>query len=118
MRVGITENDPWTIVEDEPRGVEVELLERFADDLDATIEWTEGSEQELFKALEERKLDVVIGGLESSNPFSMQATFTYAYYQEHVMAVPHGENGWLVTLEKFLLEDPELIRELLAEETP
>ena len=34
------------------------------------------------------------------------------------MAIRPGENGWLVTLEKFLLEDPELIDELLEEDTP
>jgi ABC-type amino acid transport substrate-binding protein len=37
---------------------------------------------------------------------------------DHVMAIRPGENGWLVTLELFLLEDPTLIEELLAEDTP
>ena len=194
MRVGITEHDPWTILEGEPEGVEVELLERFADDLDATIEWTEGSEQELFGALADGSLDVVIGGLTATNPYSKEATFTHPFHtsvlvvgipldstiediagvevmvekateaagllrktdavpiyvddlgeaedqpaavddwllddlrlrdsgvhlseSDHVMAVRFGENGWLVALEKFLLEDPELVNELLAEDTP
>jgi polar amino acid transport system substrate-binding protein len=37
--------------------------------------------------------------------------------EEHVMAVPLGENGWLVELERFLREHREEARELLREET-
>ena len=194
MRVGITENDPWTLL-DGPSGVEVELVERFAEQLDADIEWTDGSEQDLFGALEAGSIDLVIGGLTSTNPYSKHATFTHPFHtstvadgiplgstfediagvevaveksteaagllrsktdavpvyvddlseaegrpaavddwlledlglqdsgvhlleSDHVMAVRFGENGWLVELEKFLLEDPGLIDELLAEDTP
>ena len=34
---------------------------------------------------------------------------------DHVMAVPHGENAWLVRLERFLLEDPEMVGRVLEE---
>jgi polar amino acid transport system substrate-binding protein len=37
--------------------------------------------------------------------------------EEHVMAVPLGENGWLVELERFLRERREEAKELLREET-
>jgi len=37
--------------------------------------------------------------------------------EEHVMAVPLGENGWLVELERFLRANREEARELLREET-
>ncbi len=37
--------------------------------------------------------------------------------EQHVMAVPLGENGWLVELERFLREHREEARELLREET-
>ncbi len=37
--------------------------------------------------------------------------------EEHVMAVPLGENGWLVELERFLRVHREEARELLREET-
>ena len=193
MRVGITESDPWTALEG-PAGVEVELVERFAERLDADIEWTEGSEQELFGALHVGSLDLVIGGLTSTNPNSSEATLTYPFHtsevvvgvprggslddiageevvvekgsesagllrksdavpvyvddltavdrelvavddwllkdlgladsgitlstSEHVMAVRHGENGWLVELESFLFENAELVKELLAEDSP
>lgn len=35
---------------------------------------------------------------------------------DHVMAVTHGENAWLVALERFLLERPDEIAALLDEE--
>ena len=193
MRVGITDNDPWTVVGDEPSGVEVGLIEAFAQELDASIEWTEGSEQELFEALELGELDLVIGGLTATNPNSKSATFTHPFHtsfvtvgipldsdiediagvevsveegtaeagllrktdaipvyvadiadaigpavvedwmlddlqlkdtdirlseSDHVMAVPFGENGWQVALERFLLGNVELIDKLLDEQEP
>ena len=38
--------------------------------------------------------------------------------EDHVMAVPLGENAWLVELERFLREHRTEARELLREETP
>jgi polar amino acid transport system substrate-binding protein len=35
---------------------------------------------------------------------------------DHVMAVPHGENAWLVALERFLLDRPGEIDDLLDQE--
>ena len=191
MRVGITESDPWTVLSGtRPTGIEVELVERFADELDADIEWTEGPEQDLFGALAVGSLDLVIGGLTSTNPNTKEGTLTYPFHTStltiglpagmdvddiagleiavergtegagllrktdarpvyvddiaeakgrpavvddwlledmdlhpsgitlvesaHVMATRHGENGFLVELEKFLVEDPDAIRDLLA----
>lgn len=81
MRVGITEADPFTILEgDEPTGgVEVLLVEEFAASIDAEIEWIPGSEEELFGALEVRELDLVVGGFTSTNPWSAKVTFTHPY---------------------------------------
>ena len=191
MRVGVTESDPWTVVEGStPSGIEVELVERFAETLDAEIEWVDGSEQDLFGALAVGSLDLVIGGLTSTNPNSKEGTFTHPFHtstltiglpagmesseiagleiavergtegagllrktdarpvyvddiaeakgrpavvddwlledmdlhpsgvnlveSDHVMATRHGENGWLVELEKFLLDNPETIEEMLS----
>jgi ABC-type amino acid transport substrate-binding protein len=108
MRVGITNNPPWTILSDEPAGVEIDLVERLAEDLGATVEWVEGSEEEIFGLLEKRDVDLVVGGITAENPFSAVATFTTEYHGKHVMAVPFGENGWLVTVEKFLVEQGDI----------
>jgi polar amino acid transport system substrate-binding protein len=79
--VGVTESDPWTILEgDEPTGgVEVRLIEDFARSIDAEIEWIAGSEEELFGALELGELDLAIGGFSSTNLWSSKITFTHPY---------------------------------------
>ena len=194
MRVGVTQAEPWAVLTagDPTGGVEVRLVEDFAASIDAEIEWVDGSEEELFGALEVRELDLVIGGITSTNPWSANVTFTHPYLTtfatvgvieqeqatkdiagmevaveastdlagllektdaevvlvddiaaaegaaaveswllddlglhdsgirlketDHVMAVTHGENAWLVALERFLLERPDEIEELLDEE--
>ncbi|MGH2685851.1 MAG: transporter substrate-binding domain-containing protein [Actinomycetota bacterium] len=79
MRVGITANDPWTIAEG-PSGVEVALTEELAGDLDAEIDWVEGGHAELFSALEQRELDLVIGGFAADDPWGSKVTFTQPYF--------------------------------------
>ena len=81
MVVGATEADPFVIFENgEPaRGVEVRIVEAMAADFDAEIDWVTGSEEELLSALEVGELDLVIGGLTSTNPWSAKVTFTHPY---------------------------------------
>jgi ABC-type amino acid transport substrate-binding protein len=120
MRIGITDSPPWTVVtEGEPTGVEVALTEQLARDLDAEIEWVKGSESEILEEIELGHLDLAIGGFTADNPWSKKVTFIQPYYvlgdDEHVMAAPHGENAWIVRLERFLRsrldEIPHLLRE-------
>src|SRR5687768_9532904 len=67
LRAGFTVAHPWaTGPESGPDGIEVDLVEAFAEELGATVEWTEGSEAELFEALEVRALDLVVGGYDAS----------------------------------------------------
>ena len=71
MRVGVSSSDPWTAWSgDEPSGVEVELVKEFAAEIDSEIFWVEGSEAEVIEALEAGELDLVIGGLTSTSPWS------------------------------------------------
>ena len=120
MRVGITQSEPWTILDgDEPSGVEVELIRAFATELDAEIEWVDGPEAEVLESMEMGHLDLAVGGFTADNPWSSRVSFIQPYYvlgeDQHVMAVPHGENAWIVRLERYLrsrLADiPELLRE-------
>jgi len=86
LRAGAVENDPWvTVSGGDLGGVEVRLLEEFAAGLNADIEWTVGSEQELFGALELGRLDVVVGGLVSDNPNSLHAAFTHPYVTSQIV---------------------------------
>ncbi|HZB03184.1 MAG TPA: transporter substrate-binding domain-containing protein, partial [Actinomycetota bacterium] len=80
MRVGITERPPWTLVGDDgPAGVEVDLVEGFARSIDAETEWFEGSQAELLTSLEERELDLVVGGFTEDDAWAQQVTFTQPY---------------------------------------
>lgn len=92
MRVGITDNDPWAIYDEgESTGAEVRILEGFAQDIDAEIEWHPGTEEDLMAALEVRELDAVIGGLTSTNPWSAKVALTHPYLTTSVVvAVPSG----------------------------
>lgn len=117
MRVGVTENRPWTYFENNrPAGIEVELIERFAEELNSQIHWMRGSESELLEALRQRELDVVIGGLTDSTPWSKELGLTEPYLtvrgKKHVMAVPPGENRWLLELDRFLQQQKQQRRHL------
>lgn len=113
LRVGVSPNDPWTEVSGEDvSGVEVALVRAFADSLDASVTWTTGGEEALVGQLERGELDLVIGGLTAASPWAEKAALTTAYTfavgpdgtdEPHVMAVPMGENSFLVELETFLL---------------
>jgi polar amino acid transport system substrate-binding protein len=195
MRVGVTEADPWVTLErGEPTGgVEVELVRRFARDLDAEIEWIDGSEEELVNALKEGSLDLLVAGMTNKSRWHKDVAFTRPYVEskvaigvpeqdaarddfdgetvaaergteeeallenhtdalvdpvdslagvsgpvaaheyvlddldlvpsevelskeKHVIALPLGENAWMVRLERFLLSREVEIERLLMEE--
>jgi polar amino acid transport system substrate-binding protein len=90
MRVGVTHVDPWVKLDGAtPSGVEVELLQRFADTLDAEIEWVEGSESDLMDALHGRQLDVVVAGLTRRSEWQRVAALTRPFVSyEVVIAAP------------------------------
>jgi polar amino acid transport system substrate-binding protein len=119
LRVGVSENPPWTQTFDDGRvsGREVDLLTGFAAEHRADVEWTPGAESELVMAMARGDLDVVVGGLTSDSPWEQEVAMTRPYAQEvtsdgdteeMVMATPLGENGLLVALETYLAhaEDP------------
>ena len=192
MRVGVSASDPWVVLDgEEPAGVEVEIVKRFAAELGAEIEWHEGTVDELAAALHVRELDLVIAGLTSTSKITSEATLTHPYLttqvvvavppgseideditgvevaveeaseaagvlekedvvvrrvpdvlevegpiavesflvddlgyddtgvrlveSDQVMAVPHGENAWLVRLERFLLSNRAMLDQILEE---
>lgn len=124
LRVGVTPNDPWTTLpagpDGPPAGIEVDLVEGFAEHLGAAVEWEIGSEEELIGDLEDGRLEIVVGGLTARSPWSSQAALTRPFVtvpgergeeENHVMATRTGENAFLVELERFLIAQdvqPEL----------
>jgi polar amino acid transport system substrate-binding protein len=93
LRAGITASEPWTTLEGgRPGGVEVALVERFAQALEARVEWVDGSEADLFSALEMRELDLVVGGLTADTPWQAGAAITRSYATTRVVvAVPANQ---------------------------
>lgn len=90
-------------------GSEVELIEGFAREQGATVEWTPGNEETLVTLLEDGELDVVIGGMTDKTPWAQKAGITRGYPgipssdgRPLVMLVPLGENRMLSTLEGYL----------------
>lgn len=113
IRVGASTEEH--LVEDSdtgPTGSLVELVQGFASEHDAQVEWSWGSEETLVKALEEAKIDLAIGGCTDQTPWSHRAGVTRGYSEipgaserSLVMLVPLGENRFLSALESYLDEE-------------
>ncbi|TLM82136.1 ABC transporter substrate-binding protein [Pseudarthrobacter sp. NamE2] len=121
LRVGASPNGDWVRIpagsDTSPvrvEGIEANLVERFAQQLGAGVEWVVGTEQGLAEELKHGGLDLVIGGLDDKTPWVSHAGLTRPYAEskdqrgnlhKHVMLVPLGENAFLLELDKFLLEE-------------
>jgi polar amino acid transport system substrate-binding protein len=92
VRVGLVENPPWVLHgADGPAGAEVVLARRFAESLGATPEWFWGGEQRHMEALENFEMDLLIGGLEASTPWSKKVGLTRPYFVERMLVgIPPG----------------------------
>ncbi|WP_421861257.1 transporter substrate-binding domain-containing protein [Parvibaculum sp.] len=118
IKAGIVENAPWTVRNNgEARGIEVQLVEQFVSSLGGKVEWSEMSGPVAMRALKTRKLDLVVGGFLQTDSWRSEVGFTRAYIPgtKHVMAVPKGENAWLIALETFLRKHESEILDLTAE---
>lgn len=116
LRVGASENVPWTDVADDGSvsGAEATILSDYAESLGATVVWTPGAESQLILALDEGRLDVVMGGLRSDSPWASHAAFTRPHahsvgpdgeVEELVFALRLGENALLTNVERFLITE-------------
>lgn len=109
--VGVSEHHPWTDVSEtgEYSGSEVDLIESFADSIDAEIEWHAAPESVLAGQISEDLLDVMIGGLTTSSPWTTHMATTRSYAkvngEDMVMGVRMGENELMVALERHLAQE-------------
>lgn len=112
LRVGVVHHPPYVDATGaEPSGSEVELVEGFARQIGAEIDWTVSGEEAVMTALKKGDLDLVAGGLTSKSPWTTHGAITRDYAKatrpdgktvKLVMAVPLGENQMLTELERYL----------------
>ena len=119
VRAGVVHNPPFVVdTGGAVGGVEGMLVEAIARDVGATVEWVRGPEHELLRALHARELDIVAGGFNDKLIWKREVALTRPYYQDekrHVLAVPPGENAWLVHVERLLRQrEPEVPRLMAA----
>jgi polar amino acid transport system substrate-binding protein len=191
IRVGFTHAEPWVFPSDSgARGIEAFLIAAFAKTVNAKIDWTEGTEEQLYNALKHHEIDILLAGITDETPWKNEIGLTQPYLEtetvigqpvsqpltgssikdqwvavrkgtdlgyyirkkkakpfytdrlpvsnmpstgydwqlinwklkstgivlkkeKHVMAVPPGENGFLLALDKFLFINKSLIKEQL-----
>lgn len=94
MRVGVSDNEPWVNLDgSQPSGVEPEIVRRFAETIDAEIQWIQGDSEELVGALEGGQLDVVIAGFTRTSEQRRKVALTRPYVDtELLLAHPRGES--------------------------
>jgi polar amino acid transport system substrate-binding protein len=108
MRVGVSSNDPWiNVIGDSVSGYEGTMVAELAGELHSRITVHPGAESVLLEELHDRKLDLVIGGLTSDSRWKKDVALTRPYHtdrqgKKHVLALPLGENQWLVRVEEYL----------------
>lgn len=108
LKVGITHHPPFTVVDGKGmyQGLEVEMINVFADELHASVEWVNDSESALFEMLEKQEIDMVVGGITKQSLFRKKAGFSRPYLQsgprKYVWAVAPGENAFMLKVEDFL----------------
>jgi ABC-type amino acid transport substrate-binding protein len=116
MRVGIAENPPWVIVADTVvSGIESTLVQDLAKQLNARVQTVHGSETRLLEGLHRRELDIVIGGFTADSPWKRDVALTRPYHEDrdgrkHALALPPGENAWLMKVERYLHDNEEKLK--------
>lgn len=107
LRVGATESPPWIVRAAEgASGPEAKLVEAFASELGARVEWQWGPGEEHLEALERRELDLVAAGLTRRSMWKHRVGLSRPWVKsgtrEGVLATPPGENRFLVALDRYV----------------
>ncbi|WP_229856193.1 transporter substrate-binding domain-containing protein [Nocardioides flavus (ex Wang et al. 2016)] len=103
VRAGASPRPGWVeVATGDPTGREPELVEAFAEDLGAEVEWTVAGEEELVRLFEAGEIDLAVGGFTDTNAWVDKVGLTRPYVSTHVLMVPMGENAWQSRLERWL----------------
>lgn len=83
-----------------------QLMNGFAKEVNAKVEWVEGDQIKLTELLSHHKIDMAIGGFTKESPLKKEVAFSKPYITqgdyEYVVAIPKGENALLMKLEKYI----------------
>jgi len=103
LTAGVSEDPPFIVRNgDEAIGPEADVIRAFAASVGARVEWQWGSQERHLEALEKYHLDLVAGGLSPKTPWKTKVAVTRPFMHGHAIAVPPGENGFLLALERHL----------------
>lgn len=115
MQVGVSHDPPFVVVPPTgaPTGSDVARMQAFAQAQGARIAWMRGSHDGLMHDLTERRLQAVVGGMDATSPWRDEVGATRPFDAldargrtvQRVIAVPPGENAWLMRLEAHLHPD-------------
>jgi ABC-type amino acid transport substrate-binding protein len=116
MVVGVAENPPYVIVNGNSfSGIEPELLKSFASSIGAEITWHYGSESELADALKAGRIEMMAAGLKKNSAWKGEVTLARPYHGDRVIALPMGENAFVTTFERYIIEHRPEIQKMVAE---
>ncbi len=109
LRVGASPSGSLVVASDgRVEGSLVELVEGFADEREARVEWTVDSEEDLVDGLATGELDLAIGGMTDKTPWAERVSVTRAYPDvpgsggaSVVVLLPMGENAMQAALEAY-----------------
>ncbi|MCH6230974.1 hypothetical protein MK786_09515 [Microbacterium sp. CFH 31415] len=110
LRVGASPSGDLVVVDGtDVDGALADLIEGFAREHDATVEWSVDSEEDLVADLEEGSLDLAIGGITAATPWADRVSVTRGYPgipgsgdADVAVLLPLGENGLQAALETYL----------------
>ena len=114
LRAGAAHHPPEVVHPErdgaDPTGTEVAMIEDYAAELGAEVEWYVASETVLMERLETGRLDLVVAGLHADSVWADTAGLTRAYARatgpdgaevRRVIATPAGENALMSSLERW-----------------
>lgn len=112
LLAGVSHDPPHVVlpVAGKPSGADVARIEALARSVDARVQWVRTDHEGLMHALHVRRLHVVAGGVAADSPWTSKVGMTRPYPARdahgrevrRVMAVPPGENAWLMQVESIV----------------
>jgi len=86
LLVGFTNAAPWVYPSSTgAQGIEAAIVDSFATTLHAKVEWIEGTEEQLYKALRRGEIDILVGGITDKTPWKEEIGLTKPYIETAVV---------------------------------